>query len=264
MPDEDRYVDSDGHATEPFDDERAATVLSRGGQPVAVIRHDRALHIDRETIDQIGSAARLAIDNERLRAALLATLEDIRASRRRIVAAADETRRGLERNLHDGPQQRLLAAGFALRLAAASTALTADPDRSARITNALDEVQTALAELREIAHGIFPAILDEAGLSTALESLAESSATPVRVVSAMEGPLPPSVAAAAYFLVRATIDAADGAALQVAVHAHDGTLVVRVDGARADDYVHVADRVGALGGELRVREGCVEAELPCV
>ena len=135
---------------------------------MALVIHDAALSGARELEREIGAAARLAVDNERLRAEVLAQLEDLRASRARIVEAGDSARRRIERDLHDGAQQRLLTLSYELRLARADA--EADGDEALAPLLAVDgeEVQAALAELRDLAHGIYPAILTEAGLGPAL------------------------------------------------------------------------------------------------
>lgn len=150
--------------------------IQRGGLTIAAVNHDPALTGTSELADQIGAAARLAIDNERLRAEVLAQLERVRASRGRIVAAGDAARRRLERDLHDRAQQRLLAARYELRLARASTG--DDTQRAAEIERAIAEAKAALAELRDLAHGIFPAVLDDAGLGPALWALSAGAPSP--------------------------------------------------------------------------------------
>ena len=140
--------------------------------------------------DEIGAAARLAVDNERLRAEVLARVADLRASRARIVATADGTRQRLERDLHDGAQQQLLAASFELRQACSSAAASGDAELAARLTDASEQAQQALTELRDLAHGIYPAILTEAGLEPAVRSLAERASTASRSCRTRRRPVP--------------------------------------------------------------------------
>jgi signal transduction histidine kinase len=140
---------------------RAVTTLVRDGRQIAVVAHTAALpDLERE----LGAAVRLALENERLQAEVLAQLEDLRASRVRIVETGDAERRRLERDLHDGAQQRLLALSYDLRLARASAQADGDTQTGSLLTQATDQAQAALGELRELAHGIYPAILTEAGL----------------------------------------------------------------------------------------------------
>jgi len=266
LPDTDNYVDAYGRAADATASrDRARTTIVRNGDPVAIVVHDPRIGLDEEAVEAIGAAARLAVDNERFRASLLSRADDVRASRARIVAAADAARRRLERDLHDGAQQRLLAAGYALRLASETATDRGDADLAARLDAAVAETRLALGELRDVAHGIFPAILDNAGLSAALEELAEVAPVAVGLRALPDRPVPGPVATATYFLVQSAIEASTHTdhGLQVSARVTDGRLVVEIDGARADGYVRASDRVAALGGRLRVMPGRVEAELPC-
>src|SRR5262249_45355208 len=140
--------------------------------------HDPRLLDQPQLLESVGSAARLALENEQLQAALRAKLREARESRERIVRRGDEERRQLERDLHDGAQQRLLGLGMALRLLQTHT-VGADADAS--LATATSELRHALSELRELARGIYPAILADQGLATALTSLAAQAALPVSV-----------------------------------------------------------------------------------
>ena len=178
----DSYVDAFGR---PFElaagPGRAVTPLLRGDTPVAALVHDGRLLEQPGLLQEILPAARLAVENERLRAEVLAQLEELRASRARIVETGDAERRRLERDLHDGAQQRLLALSYDLRLArAAAEAEGDDPELTALLASAADEAQAALAELRELAHGIYPAILTEAARA-ALATLADDAPLPVEL-----------------------------------------------------------------------------------
>ncbi|MCW6006757.1 hypothetical protein K1W54_19530 [Micromonospora sp. CPCC 205371] len=266
LPDARRYVDAAGRPVDPVPGQgRAVTAIHRGGQPVAAVVHDRALYDADLLAREIGSAARLAIDNERLRAALFARLDDLRASRARVVVAGDEARRRLERDLHDGAQQRLLAVSFELRLARAAAAAEGDEQLATTLAVAVVEIQAALAELREIAHGIFPAILDEAGLGPALCGLADGAPVPLQVDAVPDARLPAAVERAAYVAVAEAVDAAGerGSPLRVRVEHGRGLLVMEVLGVAAGRYDHVADRVGALGGRVTVDRRRMRVEIPC-
>jgi signal transduction histidine kinase len=156
VPSAECCVDHEGRRIEPprAGPGRAATRIVRGGQPVAIVGHDAALLDGRELAEQLGSTARLAVDSERLQAGILYQLRDLKASRARIVAAADGERRRLERNLHDGAQQRLLAVVYELRLAL--SAAERDDDRALEhlLEQSIADLTTAIAELRELARGI--------------------------------------------------------------------------------------------------------------
>jgi signal transduction histidine kinase len=268
LPDAQRYVDTFGRPADPHPDGgRAVTTISRRGEPLAVVVHDRPLYAGDEFERQIGSAVRLAIDNERLRAEVLAKLEDLRSSRARIVVAADAARRQLERDLHDGAQQRLLAASYELRLADAAAQSNGDEELATLLASAIEEVRSALAELREFAHGIFPAILDEAGLAAALWTLADCAPLPVAVTDVPEERLPAAAEGAAYLVVTTALDAAAGGpggpGLRATVCRDREMLSVQIDGACDANCTHLADRVGALGGRLTFESGCLRAEIPC-
>jgi signal transduction histidine kinase len=225
-----------------------------------------------------GAAARMALENERLHAEVKAQLEEVRASRARIIEAGDAERRRVERDLHDGAQQRLVSLSLALR--SAQDRVGDDAAASAAIEEAEHELQVALAELRELARGIHPAILTEEGLSGALESLAMRSPVPVTIDADSIGRLPPAIEATAYFAVSealANVAKHAGAShATVSAHLSDRTLLVEIrdDGMGGADVANgsglrgLADRVAAVGGELTVsspvRAGTrVRAEIPC-
>jgi signal transduction histidine kinase len=206
LPASGRFVDPTGRPVDRPSPGHATTEIRRG-QLIAVVRHDRALDPAADLSELVGSAARLAIDNERLRAAQLAQLDELSASRRRLVAAADAARRGLERDLHDGAQQHLLAVVYELRLARSA----ADGDLAATLDAAVDMVAVALHELRDLAHGIFPAVLEEGGLVPALWTLADEAAVPVELSEVPQERLPAPVERAAYLVISGAIDAATAA-----------------------------------------------------
>jgi signal transduction histidine kinase len=220
--------------------------------------HDPALADQRGLIQAAGAAAGLALENARLNAQIA-----------RVVAAGDAERRRLERDLHDGAQQRLLSVGMALQLS------RADP---ARLADAEAELRAALAELRDLAHGLHPAILSDEGLPAAIAGVADRAPLPVRTAVAPER-FPPDVERAAYFVgCEALANVAKHAHARrasVAVQRCDGRLVVQVsDDGRggADPAGHglqgLRDRVGALDGRLTIAAGAaggttVRAEIPC-
>jgi PAS domain S-box-containing protein len=199
----------------------------------------------------------------RLNAELHDRLEDLAASRARIVAAGDVERRRLERNLHDGAQQRLVALSLALRVALAK--LDSDPVAArATLAAAGDELALALAELRELARGLHPAVLSDRGLRAAVEMLAGRSPVPVEIAEVPDERLPEPVEAAAYYLIAEALTNvakyAGASTVQVRVAASEETVVVEVaddgvggaDPASGSGLRGLADRVEALGGSLAV------------
>jgi signal transduction histidine kinase len=282
LPEQGRYVDLEGRRVElPGDGfpEMAATIVERDGRRVAALVHDVSLRDDPELVHAVGAAAGLALENERLQAELRANLDELRASRARIVEAADAERRRLERDLHDGTQQRLVSVSMALGLA--ESKLASDPEGARRI---LDETRTklgtALQELRELSQGIHPGILTERGLGPALQELAYTSPVPVELSIPLEGRLPQAVEAAAYYVVAEALTNvakyASASAVSVAVYGRSGRALVEVrddgvggaDPARGSGLRGLADRVEALGGRLAVEspagEGTrLQAEIPC-
>ncbi|MFE9446194.1 sensor histidine kinase [Streptomyces sp. NPDC006602] len=267
LPGRGQYVDMSGRAIEPrSDQEHAVTEIRRRGERVAAVVHRRKPHSDHDIARQIGSAARLAIDNERLRAEMLAQVDELRLSRVRIVEAADAERRRIERDLHDGAQQRLLALLFELRMAASTAEARGAPRRARVFRDLAEETRTALDELRELAHGIFPAVLDEAGLTPALWTLADASPVPLDMVAAPDVRLPRAVERVAYLVVSTVVETAartdPAPSLTIALECGGQVLTVAVDGAVQGPYVHLTDRVGALGGALTSQAGRLRARIP--
>jgi signal transduction histidine kinase len=272
LPESQRFVTADGAPVPPptAGNGRAVTPIARRGRTLAVVSHDATLLDADELEHEIGSAARLAIDNERLQAEVLAQLDDLRNSRARIVAAGDAERRRLERNLHDGAQQRLLAVSYDLRVVHAAAERDGDHDLGTLALRATAEVDEALGELRELAEGIYPAILTEAGLATAIATLAEVAPLPVELGRITPDRYPAAIERTAYYVMEEAIqDAAARGANVVSVEARRSgdMLVVTVedDGRdREGGLVHVADRVGALGGTTEDGATTLRVELPCV
>jgi signal transduction histidine kinase len=271
LPDDQSYVDSAGRSVQPFNgaEHRAATPIVRAGQPIAVVVHDAAL-LDGPGLErEIGSAARLAVDNERLQAEVLSQIEELRASRARIVEAADSERRTLERDLHDGAQQRLLALSYDLRLAQAGAHQDGAMELATHLERVAEQTRVAHAELRELAQGIYPMMLGEAGLAAAIATLAEAAPLPVETDELVTERLPAPVEMAAYRTVDETIaDAHERRAThaRISTHIDDAGLVVSVvdDGVpRTSAFVHLADRIGALGGTLDTGPQSLRAEIPC-
>ena len=262
-----QLIDAEGRTAEPPGRDRAVARIAHRERPVALVLHDPALLNEPDLARALGSAAKLSVENEALRAEAMAQLHALQASRARIVETADGARRRLERDLHDGAQQRLLALSYDLRLARAD----ADDDTAlvSTLDAAADEIEAALGELRELAHGIYPAILTEAGLGPALATLADDASLPVEFGEMPGERLPPAVETTAYVVVAEAIEDAarrGGTFLTADVRRQDERLVVAVqdDGQpRSAPPVHLADRVGALGGRLDTGANTLRAEVPC-
>ena len=253
----DRLVDGDGCPIEP--EGRQATPLVRDGRTIAVLLHEPDAVLLEELQRELGSAALLAIENERLRAEVLRRLHDLRASRARIVETADAERRRLERDLHDGAQQQLLALSYDLRRAMSQ----ADGALASVLCSGVEEVQAALEELREVAHGIYPAILSEGGLDAALSTLAESARVPVEIVGCTQQRLPPAAEAAAYAVAIEALERTGEHGLALRAARHGDTLVVDAEGRDVAPTIYLADRLGALGGTVAATPRGMRAEIPC-
>jgi signal transduction histidine kinase len=281
LPERDSYVDLEGATIElPAEGEDlAVTVVERDGRRVGAILHDVALRNDPELVRAVSAAAALALDNERLQADLRARLEELRASRARIVQAGDLERKRIERNLHDATQQRLTSVAIALGLAGSK--LKGDPAAAGAILDqARKGLAVALAELRDLSQGIHPGVLTERGLESAVEDLAYTAPIPISVRSDLDDRLPEGVEAGAYYVIAEALanvaKHAQARSAAVRLANHDGRLLlsVRDDGVGGADprggsgLSGLADRVQALGGTLAVESppgGGTElrAEIPC-
>ncbi len=276
------YVGGDGVPTlltsnEP---EQAFTIIERDGEPLAALRHDIALLEDPGLVSAVVAAVRLTIDNERLRAELETQLAEVAASRTRILNAGDAERRRIERDLHDGAQQRLVTIALRLRLAGSQMAGQMEPEVKAMLSRTMTDLTDAIDELRDLARGIHPAVLTEFGLAAALESLVDRSPVPVALdVQFGRDPDGP-IAATAYFAVAEALSnvVKHAGASTVSVRAtgdHDAILIeVLDDGRGGANIMHgtglrgIADRVATVGGTLRVSSPSgigtrFELELPC-
>jgi signal transduction histidine kinase len=266
LPEDRRFVDAAGQPVDLSEagPARGVTKVERDGECVAAIVHD-ALVLDKR-LDAIGAAASLALENERLDAELRAKVEELRASRSRMLRIGLEERRRLERDLHDGAQQRLVSMALNMRLA--RDRLRNDPDGAERLLDgASDELDAALEELRELARGIHPAVLTDRGLDTALETLANRAPVPVELGRLPGERLPEAIELAAYFVVaEALTNVAKYAAAThatVNVDRNDGRLIVEV----VDDGVGGADPENGTGlrglvDRLAVIEGRLEIDSP--
>lgn len=274
------YVDSDGvEMVLPDSAGCTCTSVQREGREVAALIHDSALDEDPELVDSVGAAAALALENERLEAELRSNLAELRASRARLVAATDAERRRVERDLHDGAQQHLVSLALTLRMA--RDAVAKKPKAVAELLDeAADQLETATAELRELARGIHPAVLSDRGLGPALQALAGRSAVPVELSSDLTERLPAPIEAAAYFVVAEaltnTARYADATKAKVQVERENGSLCVLVaddgvggaDASKGSGLRGLEDRLAALDGRLGIEsqngEGTtVSAVIPC-
>jgi signal transduction histidine kinase len=257
---------------------RAVTVIDQEGSHVAALLHDPALEDERELLDATTAAAGIAFENARLHAELRARLEELKGSRARIVDAGQKERQRLERNLHDGAQQRLIA--LSLELGLLEEGLKEDADTTSRLVQARREIATSLEELRDVARGIHPAVVSGHGLEIALEQLAARGPVPIRLTLAIGRRLPERLEVAAYYLVSESLanigKHAHATSASVEVARLEGKVVVEVvddgvggaDTERGSGLRGLADRVEALEGRLRIWSPIgggtrVRAEIPC-
>jgi signal transduction histidine kinase len=259
---ENRWVDAEGRdVPDPAPAERRAmTLIAHHDQCLAALMHDPAL--DEDLVRACTVAAGMAIANERLGAEVRAQLAEVRASRQRIVEAGDRERRRVERNLHDGAQQRLVTISLALAMIREHPSL--DPVVATDLERAAAELTCAIVELRELARGIHPVILAEDGLTAAVESLADRSPVPVTVTSSLQDRLSDGVEATAYYVVSEALTNmakySQASTALVDLSRSNGLLRVQV----SDDGIGGAtlsggsglsglqDRVLAVGGWLEV------------
>jgi signal transduction histidine kinase len=280
LPEYGSYADVEGREVRlpGADALRATTLIERDGVPVAALIHDASLNDEPELLDSVTAAAGIALENAQLHVELRARLEELRGSRARIVEVAQSERQRLERNLHDGAQQRLVALSLELRLL--EQQLDPDPEARAGLERARREVATSLAELRELARGLHPAVVSAHGLDVALEQMAALAPVPVQLAVDTAPRLPEAVEVAAYYVVCECLanvgKYAQATSATVDVRRVDGVAVVEVvdDGVGGADTEKgtglrgLADRVEALGGRLRVWSPAgggtrVQAEIPC-
>ena len=264
LPDGATFVDPEGRPVSlpGPGSERSVTKVERDGQPVAVLVHDPAVLDDPGLLEAVSSATNLAASNARLQAEVQARVEDVRASRRRILEAGDEERQRLEQRLHHGAERRLTRLAETVRQARGH-ASGSSPTTIDKIDQAQSQLAGTLEELRELGRGLHPRPLTELGLERALASLADQSPVPVELSVRADG-LPPQIAAAVYFLCsEALANVAKYAAatrVVIGVQIHDSALSLEIDddGVGGADLSQgtglrgLADRVEALGGEFRL------------
>jgi signal transduction histidine kinase len=279
QPDGTGYLDTSGQAVDRArpGPGRAVTPLAGAGE--AILVHDIGLEHEPQLIRLTASAASMALEHSRLQAEVQAQLEQVRASRARIVEAGDAERRRLERDLHDGAQQRLVTLSLALGMAR-DRVTGADPQLRSLIESASSQAQEALVELRELARGIHPAVLTETGLAGAIQALVERAPVATTIIAVPRGRFPAPIEATAYFVVcEALANVAKhsmAGAARVTIRQLPGRLWVEIcddgaGGARPEGgsgLRGLADRVASVGGLLRVDSPPgsgtrLEADIPC-
>ncbi|MFW2334074.1 histidine kinase [Ilumatobacter sp.] len=257
---------------------RTLTLIRSHGTLVGGLVHDAALQIHPARVASIAATAGMAIEVGRLNRRVLAQLDDVTASRARIVQASDAARHRIERDLHDGAQQRLVGLGLTLQRARRMTGSTADATRTQLLDEAGREVREIIEDIRAVSRGSHPALLAERGLTAALDALAERAPVPVRIDVASE-PIPDDAATTVYFVVAEALTNiakhADASAATVAVERRNGSARVEIaDDGRGGATMSpgsglqgLDDRVAAAGGSLAIRSGIdgttLEAEIPC-
>jgi signal transduction histidine kinase len=279
LPDRGGYVDAGGRPVElPREGSgRLCTPVESGSERVAAIIHDVSLENERELVRAVGAAASITLENERLDAELRAKIEELSASRARIVDSGDAARRRLERDLHDGAQQRLVSLALSLRML--RSRVDGDPEAARELESARAELDETLEELRELARGLHPSVLSDRGLDAALEGLAHRAPLPVELEGARER-LPERVESTAYFVVSEALTNvakySQARHARVNVTREDGGVRVEVsdDGLGGADpsggsgLSGLHDRVSALDGRLEIdsrpgRGTIIRATIPC-
>jgi len=280
LPEFESWADLDGRPVElpGRSGGRATTLIDRDGARLAALVHDPALEEEPELLASVGAAAGIALENGRLHAEQRAHLEELRGSRARVIEAGQKERQRLERDLHDGAQQRLIA--LSLELGRLERHLAGDANVQARLDEARCEIALSLEELRAVSRGLHPAVLSGHGLEVALESIAAHAPVPVRLTVGLESRLPELIEVAAYYVVSEGLanigKHAQATSVSIDVAREDGVVVIEVvdDGVGGADTElgsglrGLADRVEAHGGRLRVWSPSgggtrLRAEMPC-
>ena len=280
LPDFGSWADAEGREMElpASDSGRATTFIDHDGEHVAALLHDPSLDDEPELLGAVTAGAAIGLQNARLHAELRARLEELKGSRGRVIEAGQRERQRLERNLHDGAQQRLVA--LSLELSMLKKRLEGDAEASTRIDRVRGEIAMSLEELRDVALGLHPAVVSGHGLAVALDSLAARAPVPVRLTIELEERLPEALEVAAYYLVSESLanigKHAQATTATIDVARANGQVVVEIvdDGVGGADTEGgsglrgLADRVEALDGRLRVwtppGQGTrVRAEMPC-
>jgi signal transduction histidine kinase len=280
VPEAERYVDIDGNVLDPpGDGDRAATRIDHDGSRLALLVHDAALLENPELIEATCAAAALALANERLTADLRARIGQLAESRGQVLSAAETERRRIERDLHDGVQQRLLSIPMTLGLA--QSVVRSRPDRAEELIGEAKTISlTVLEELRALSQGIHPPVLTERGLVGAVRELAALVPVSLRLSLDVPGPLPAAVETTAYYVVAEALtnmvkhSGTDQGRLRIHRRGDELAVTVADDGrggaepGKGTGLRGLADRVEASGGTLRVDSPSgggtrIDAVLPC-
>ena len=280
LPQYGSWADQDGNpATLPEPNSgRRVTLVRQNGEQIAALVYDATLGEESELVEAVSAAAGIALENGRLEAELRARLQELHGSRTRVVEAQQNERRRLERDLHDGAQQRLVA--LALELGLLAEQANADPATQTRLKRARGEIAESLSELRDLARGLHPAVVSGHGLAVALESLVAAAPLEVELKADELPRLPEQFEVAAYYVVSESLTNAakhaQASRVSVEVRVADDTLIVEIvddgiggaDSERGTGLRGLADRVEALNGRLRIWSAPgsgtrVRAEIPC-
>ncbi|HET6771676.1 MAG TPA: histidine kinase [Acidimicrobiales bacterium] len=280
LPQYDTWADQDGRPVSlpRPGDPRSVTVIDSDGGHLAALIHDPSLDEEPQLLQAVGAAAGIALENGRLQVELKAKLQELEGSRARVIEAGQRERKRLERNLHDGAQQRLIA--LSLELQRYADKLAVDPKAQSQIEAARREIAVSLDELRAVARGLHPAVVTGHGLGVALVSLAAGSSVPAKLNVAIEERLDESIEVAAYYVVSESLanigKHARATTVTIEVTRECDELVVEVvddgvggaDSERGTGLRGLADRVEGLGGQLRVWTPSgggtrVRAQMPC-
>ena len=283
LPAQGWFADLEGRRIElpTADSERAVSVLGDQASPVAALVYDSSLVHEGQLVDTAAAAVHMALENARLQVQLRAQLEEVRQSRARLVEAADIERQRVERDLHDGAQQQLVTLLLSMQQTKSEALKHSDPTTAAMVDANIAELKQALDDLRELAHGIHPTILTQAGLMPAIRSLTERCPLQVEVTGDLgDRRLAPPLEAALYFVTAEAITNAvkhsKGQRMSVLLSRGSGLAMVEVsdDGVGAADLSMgsglrgLTDRVAAVGGRLVVKSDSgrgtiIHAEVPC-
>jgi len=283
LPAQEWFADLEGRRIElpTADAERAVSVLGDPTSPVAALVYDSSLVDEGQLVDTAAAAVHMALQNARLQVQLRAQLEEVRQSRARLVEAADSERQRVERDLHDGAQQQLVTLLLSLKDTKAEAMRHSDFETATLIDANISELRQALDELRELARGIHPTLLTQAGLVPAIKSLTERCPIPVELIGELgDARLAPPLEAALYFVVSEAITNAvkysKGRRMCVSLGRRSGLAIVEVsdDGVGGADLSvgrglrGLTDRVAAVGGRLIIKSDhtsgtTIHAEVPC-
>jgi signal transduction histidine kinase len=275
-----QLLDEDGTivAGDEIPPDRSLTRIRSGERLIGGLVHDPAFVQDPARLSAVVAAVGLALDVNRLNEEVTAQLEEVRASRSRIIEAGDAARKRIERDLHDGAQQRLVALGMDLQRAKRHAESKGEGELAAMLDSATSDVRRAIEEIRLVSRGSHPSLLAERGLDAAIEALAELSPIPVRTTITSNG-LPVALEKTAYYVVAEGLTNvakhASASEAAVSIHLEGGSLrVVVADDGRGGAFLApnsglqgLEDRVVATGGSLSVRSGVegttLTAVIPC-